>query len=115
MKMAGFHEVMHRPRIDIETYIKRNCIELQIWSTPKVFHLFIHFCLEVKNHKRTTSDYFIPNHDDNNSYLIPSSVAIQITESCLQAFGMTPSKSKELSQTIPDMAEKDLFRRMLMK
>lgn len=115
LRMAGFHEIMHRPRIDLETYIKRNKIQLEIWTSPKVFHLFAHFCLEVKSHKKCTSDYFLPNHDDNSSYLIPATVASSLLESTLKAFNLSPNLIKDLSGEIPDRAEKDMFRRMLNK
>lgn len=115
LRMAGMHEIMHRPRIDLETYIKRNSMRLRLWESPKVFHLFVHFCLEVKNSKKSNSDYFMPNHDDNHSYLIPSSTACLVAETCWGAFGMPNMKIKDLIAEIPDKAEKDMFRRMMMQ
>jgi hypothetical protein len=115
MKMAGMYEIMHRPKVDLETFIKRNILQLKLWQSMKVFHLFVTFCMIVKSQKKTLCDYFTPNHEDNNSFLIPVATAILVTEEALKIAGMSFSRIKELSAQIPDVSEKDMFRRMLQK
>lgn len=102
MKLCGFSHIMHRPRVDVETYIIKNTLYLKLWQSPKVFYLFVYCCLAIKSMKKCMCDFFTPNHDENSSYLVPVDVAAVVAESALRNFKLPPSIIKDFCQSIPD-------------
>ena len=113
MDMAQFSEIKFKAGGDIAAFLKQNEIRLKTLSLQKSFRFYLRLCLEIKAHSKTASDFLLPNHTDSNNYLIPLESAYNYADTCLKSEGIKPEKVNEILEQLPQIAEKDLFNRML--
>lgn len=113
LDMANFFEIKHKAGIDLGTQYEQNMIKIKCRSLDRTFNFFVKICLEIKTGKKTTSDFFMPNHENNNNNLIPLKEANLICEKIFKEEGFSASIIKDIIDELPRVAEKDLFSRML--
>lgn len=114
MDLCGYYEIKHKGGIDLQSYIITNKIKLICKTLPETCRFFFKIALEVKTGKKTLSDFFLPNHENNNSGLIPLADALKYIENLLkEEKGFPASKIKQICENMNEIAEKDLYSRML--
>lgn len=111
--MADLFELKHKAGIDIGLLYEQNMVKVKCRALDRVFSFFTKICLEIKNGKKTLSDYLMPNHENNNNNLIPLKDATLIGDKIFKEEGYGASQIKEILDELPRIAEKDLFSRML--
>jgi hypothetical protein len=113
MDLCGLGEIKAKSNLDSDGVTEKNKLRLITLSLPNTFRFFLKVCLEIKSGKRTKSDFFMPNHDNNNHNLIPLAESIKYTEEILKTEGFALSKIKEIVESLGPLAERDLFNRVL--
>lgn len=114
MDLCGFYEIKHKGGKDLKAYISSNRIKLICKSLPETCRFFLKIALEIKSGKKSSSDFFMPNHENNNSYLIPVPEAIKYIENILSdEYDFPTFKIKTICENLNDIAEKDLYSRIL--
>lgn len=113
MDLCGLYEIKHKGGKDLKSYISANKIKLICKSLPETCRFFYRMILEIKSGKKTSSDFFMPNHENNNNYLIPVAEAERYTDKILRDENFPASSILKVCSDLGEIAEKDLYSRIL--
>lgn len=81
-------------------------------SLPSACGFYLNVAYLVKNSKRSSSSYLFPISQDNNSFLIPVSEALEISSKLLKKYRFQESSLLGLKSDLNSVANKDLFLRV---
>lgn len=66
----------------------------------------------IRQSKRSSSSYLLPNSKDNNNYLIPVSEAIDISTKLLKKYNFSEHTVGNIKNELASVAQRDLFLRV---
>ena len=77
---------------------------------PSTCGFFLNLAILIKQSKRSSSAFLLPNSKDNNNYLIPVTEAIEISTKLFKKYHLPDESS--IKNQLGSVAQKDLFLRV---
>lgn len=82
-------------------------------TLPSTTGVYLYTALYVKKFRKHTYSYLFPNHEQNSNNLIPLKEAIELVTKIMKRLKLWEEKGEEIAVVFTEMAEKDLFIRLL--
>ena len=79
---------------------------------PSSCGFFLNLALMVRQSKRSSSAFLLPNSKDNNNYLIPVSEALEICIKLFKKYSFNDHILSGIKNELASVAQKDLFVRV---
>lgn len=118
LDLSGHAELKHAHNVDMKTYLDKHEVAsryqkyLAFMELPSSCGFFLNLVLMVRQSKRSSSAFLLPNSKENNNYLIPVTEALEISTKLFKKYGFNDHVLSGIKNELASVAQKDLFLRV---